>query len=307
MTGHLLTQGCPVCFGVQMCKRIKLIANPISGGDSRPRIDTAVCFLTEAGAHVDLFLTGKRGDARDMALKLNPVDYDLVIAAGGDGTLNEVANGLLGRGLSLAFLPLGTANVMALEMGIPLSIEGACRVALDGEKRPIALASVGDDVFLMMAGIGYDAAAVRAVSGRLKRITGKFAYLVAGLSSFICYRPLAMTLCSADGDRRTVWHAIVSNIRLYGGRYVMAPGAGLTKPTLTACIVDRSGRLPLALFWLRIFLGGRIFGSVQRIESTSFNLDGGDAPVQIDGDDFGHLPLTINCRTDQLTMMFPTQ
>jgi diacylglycerol kinase family enzyme len=190
-------------------------------------------------------------------------------------------------------------------MGIPVSVEGACRVALSGKEKSIAVAAFGADIFLMMAGVGYDAAAVRAVNSRLKRLTGKFAYLVAGLSAFVAYRPVPLTLRSAEGDKRTVWHVIISNIRRYGGPYHLAPSAGLATPNLTACIIDRPGRLPLALFWLRILLGGRIFGSVQRIESTSFCIDGGIAPVQIDGDDFGNTPLNICCRTDQLTMLFP--
>jgi len=288
-----------------MRKRIKLIANPISGGDSRPGITKALGFFEEAEAQVDLYFTGKRGDARVEAAQLEAADFDLVIAAGGDGTLNEVANGLVGKGIPLAFLPLGTANVMALEMGLPSTLEGACRVAMYGESRPVSLAEIDGDFFLMMAGVGFDAAAVRAVSSRLKRRTGKFAYLVAGLQSFLTYRSVAFEIRTAEGDNLVAWHVIITNIRFYGGRFVMAPCAGLERNSLTACLVDRPGRLALMLFWLRIFLRGRIFGPVLRIESRSFCIDEGAAPVQIDGDDFGDSPLKINCRTGQLMMIFP--
>ncbi len=288
-----------------MRKRIKLIANPVSGGDARLRIETARRCLEQAGAEVALYLTGKRGDAGEVAARLQPADFDLVVAAGGDGTLNEVANGLVGRGIPLAFLPLGTANVMALEMDIPFAIEAACAIALHGVAKPVNLGRIADHYFLMMAGIGFDAATVRAVSSRLKRHTGKFAYLIAALRTLITRPTGALQLTTAEGETLIAYHAIVSNIRLYGGRFVMAPGSGLDTGQLTACLVERSGRLPLLLFWLRILLRGRLLGPVKRIDSTGFQCSGATVPVQIDGDDFGDIPVTITCLSGQLELIFP--
>lgn len=288
-----------------MRKRIKLIANPISGGDARPRIEKVRQHFIKAGAQVDLFLTGKRGDATEEAARVAVDEFDLVVAAGGDGTLNEVANGLVGREIPLAFLPLGTANVMALEMGVPFYLEQACRIALRGEARPVTLADIDGNLFLMMAGVGFDAAAVRAVNSRLKRYTGKFAYLVAGLQALIGYRQVALELHSAEGESQTVWHVIISNIRLYGGRFVMAPDAGLERAGLCACVVEKPGRTALLMFYLRILLRGAIFGPIKRYSSASFRVTGGQAPVQIDGDDHGDTPLVITSRTHCLKLVFP--
>ncbi len=288
-----------------MYKRIKLIANPISGGDSRPRVAEAVRFLEQAGARVELFFTAKRGDATLEAAGLEAPDYDLVIAAGGDGTLNEVANGLAAKQIPLAFLPLGTANVMALEMGLPATLEGACRVALYGEARSVHLAEISGRFFLMMAGVGYDAAAVRAVNSRLKMRTGKFAYLVAGMRAFLGYRPVALKVQTAEGEIYRAWHLIVTNIRRYGGPFLLAPESGLERPLLTACLVEQPGRLAILLFCLRILCGGRIFGRVRSVESSSFVIDGGVAPVQVDGDDFGDTPLKLSSRPGLLEMIFP--
>lgn len=289
-----------------MRKRIKLIANPISGGDARPRIEQAVRYLEKAGGQVDLYLTGKRGDATSEAARLEAADYDLVIAGGGDGTLNEIANGLVSSDIPLAFLPFGTANVMALEMGIPCNVEAACRIALDGIVRPVTTAEIDGSLFLMMAGIGFDAAAVRAVSSSLKRRTGKFAYLIAGLSAFIDYRPVALELQTAEGENLIVFHAIISNIRLYGGRFVMAPDTGLEIPGLTACVVERPGRFALTFFYLRILLRGALFGPVRRLVSTSFQVSGLSTPVQVDGDDCGDTPLVIVSRTGLINLVFPS-
>ncbi len=288
-----------------MRERIKLIANPVSGGDSRPRIEKALRLLETAGAQVELSLTGKRGDASVAAANLNPTDYDLVIAAGGDGTLNEVVNGLVGRGLPLAFLPLGTANVMALEMELPSTLEGACRVALHGVVKPVTLAEIDGRFFLMMAGVGFDAAAVRAVSSRLKRHTGSFAYLVAGLRALVTYRPIELQVQTAEGKCLLANHLIISNIRLYGGRFMLAPTAGLARPGLTACLVEKTGRFAVLLFWLRILLRGHLLGDVRRIESSVFKISGLGSPVQIDGDDYGDTPLVVRSRSGLLEMVFP--
>ncbi len=288
-----------------MRKRIKLIANPISGGDSRPRIEKAIRFLEEADAQVDLYLTTQRGDASVEAASLNPTDYDLVIAAGGDGTLNEVANGLVGRGLPLAFLPLGTANVMALELRLPSTLEGACRVALYGDVKPVTLAEINGRFFLMMAGVGFDAAAVRAVSGRLKRYIGRFAYLVAGLRALVTYRAVALQVKTAEGETLQARHLIISNIRLYGGRFMLAPTAGLDQPDLIACLVEKPGRVAVLVFWLRILLRGHLFGDVQRVKSSAFKISGRAVPVQVDGDDYGDTPLEIRSRGGLLKMVFP--
>jgi len=288
-----------------MQKRIKLIANPISGGDARPKIRKAVSLLEDAGALVDLYLTEKRGDATAEASSFDLTTADLVLAAGGDGTLNEVVNGMAGRGIPLAFLPLGTANVMALEMGVPTNIAAACRIALEGVAQPVWLAEVGGYKFLMMAGIGFDAAAVETVNSRLKRKTGKFAYMVAGLRALCTFRPEPFTLQTDTGDCIQAWHAIISNIRLYGGRFVMAPQAGLDKPGLVACIVDHPGRLALLLFWLRILFQGHLIGPVRRVEAGEFHLSGLKSPVQIDGDEFSVTPVSLKSLAGQLELIFP--
>ncbi len=94
-------------------------------------------------------------------------------------------------------------------------------------------------------------------------------------------------------------------LRLYGGKFVMAPDASLEKSGLTACVVDRPGRFALMLFYLRIVLRGAIFGPVKRYTSSSFRVSGGSAPVQIDGDDYGDTPLAITSRADCLELVFP--
>jgi diacylglycerol kinase family enzyme len=218
---------------------------------------------------------------------------------------------MAGTGVPLAFVPLGTANVMAIEMGLPRGIEAACRVALYGESRPVALAEAHGRYFLMMAGIGFDAAAVRAVSSRLKRKTGKLAYVVAGVRAWLqnCSEPLRLQ--GESGEPVQAWHVIISNIRHYGGRFHLAPQNGLEQPLLTACLVEHAGRLALLLFWLRIALRGYLLGPIRRMDAREFSVYGVPTPMQIDGDDSGDTPagqsLKIRCHTDLLCLVFPSE
>ena len=150
--------------------RIKLIANPISGGDARPRIQAAMDFLQGYGAEVDLYLTGARGDARKAAAQALSEGYDRVVAAGGDGTLNEVVNGVASPDLPIAFLPFGTVNVFAIEAGISTHLEEACALAVQGTPHPITLGRINGELFLLMASAGWDAEAVAHVRPGLKRL-----------------------------------------------------------------------------------------------------------------------------------------
>lgn len=293
-----------------MRRRIKLIANPIAGGDARSAIARTVACLEGSGACVEVCLTARRGDAENAAREAKRENFDLVIAAGGDGTLNEAANGLVGTGLPLAFVPLGTANVMAIEMGISGGIETACRIALYGEIRPVALAEVNERYFLMMAGIGFDAAAVRAVRSGLKRKIGKLAYVIAGIQAWLQNRSVALQLRGEAGEPVQARHVIISNIRYYGGRFQLAPHNGLEQPLLTACLVEGSGRLALLLFWLRIVLRGSFLGPIRRMDACEFSVDGAGVPMQVDGDDSGDTPvgkcLKIRCHADRLQLVFPS-
>ncbi len=179
--------------------KIKLIANPVAGRQALLKIRNAENCLRQCGADVDLTLTRARGDARAAAADARRNGFDRVVAAGGDGTLNEVINGLAPSPIPLAFLPLGTVNVFALEAGIPFAVEAACRIALEGDVRPICLGWAGDTRFLLMAGIGFDAEVVYGINLRLKRLAGKLAYLAGGFTAF--WRRTAAAGRSGDGGR----------------------------------------------------------------------------------------------------------
>ncbi len=199
--------------------KIVVIGNPIAGGGAARKIHRAVSILKSSGLDVDLRLTSRKRDAECFAREASLSSDTLVIAAGGDGTYNEVANGLLGSNAPLAILPLGTTSVLARELAIPPNIDKAVEIALTGKLEtvhagkisfnPSPLTVSGHDVcdatqdlattrhFLLMAGIGFDGDAVYGVNETVKKYSGKIAYIASGLRSIIKYHPGALSINAA--------------------------------------------------------------------------------------------------------------
>ena len=287
--------------------RILLIANPIAGGNARARIARAQAYLQQRGCTVDLRLTGARGDARRAGAEARAGGYDRVIAGGGDGTLNEVLNGLAPSAIPLAFLPLGTTNVLALEVGIPFAVEAACDIALDGEPRPVCLGRAGEERFLLMLSAGFDAEVVYRVNHRLKRWTGKFAYVWGALTQLLRSPPPAVELVRGeDGLVLRGYGVVVGNARLYGGKFSFTLGADLEAPELDVCLLLRPGRLALLGAVRRVALGRPLSGAqALQFRTRSLEIRGCGVHAQFDGDYLGRLPLQVRAEPDQLLLVFP--
>lgn len=290
----------------QAPRRITLIANPVAGGDALARIRQAQECLAARGDRVELRLTGARGDAARFACEAKSGEIDLLVAAGGDGTLNEVINGLAPSAIPLAFIPLGTTNVFALEAGIPFDIPGACRVALEGAPTPVSLGLAGDTRFLLMAGAGFDAEVVRRVDLRLKRRLGKLAYVVSALRVFFGPPFPGIEVECADGIRLTGYTVVIGNGRLYGGRFSLTPGASLTDDVFEACLLQKAGRWSLLHALLRMVLhlplepaGACLF------KARELTVRGPGVAVQIDGDDHGELPMSFRVVPGELVLVMP--
>jgi YegS/Rv2252/BmrU family lipid kinase len=286
--------------------KLKLIANPVAGGDARNHIERAVALLEARGAEVDLTLTGARGDARQAAAAARDAGFDRICAAGGDGTLNEVINGLAPSDIPLAFIPLGTTNVFALETGIPFDLDQACGMVLDGCPRRICLGQADGQYFLLMAGIGFDAEVVRQVNLRLKRYFGKLAYVVSGLVSLCRYHPRPLDVMTEAGVRRRAYGVIISNCRLYGGRFVVSPGASLSKDTLHICLLLSNSRLGMLRSVGKIAAGLPLLAEeALQLRAREIVVTGGNAPVQVDGDYLGELPYAFRAAFGALQMILP--
>lgn len=287
--------------------RIKLIANPVSGGDARPRINAAQVFLQDAGADVDLSLTSARGDARKAAALALDEGYDRIVAAGGDGTLNEVVNGVNSPDLPIAFLPLGTVNVFALEANIPMDLEAACALVVEGEPQPITLGKIDGELFLLMASAGWDAEAVAKVRPGLKRRVGRLAYAVSALEALM-KPPGELTVVSSEGTRHQGFGVVVSNCRFYGGRFVVTPDASMFHEQLHLCLLKQGGRLAMMKFATALIMGWPLKSPlVEFFALSKVELCGEKIAVQVDGDAWGELPVTIEAVPRAVTMVLPAR
>lgn len=286
--------------------RIKLIANPVSGGDARHRIELARNALERCGSEVDLYLTLARGDARKAAAQALNEGYDRVVVAGGDGTLNEVVNGLASPALPIAFLPFGTVNVFALEAGIPDDLEAACTLAVTGSARPITLGRIDDELFLLMVSCGWDAEAVAQVNTGLKKRIGRLAYAVSAMQVLCKKAPEPLTLVTADGRQHCGFGVVVSNCRYYGGRYVVTPAASMFHDLLEVCLLRQGGRLGMLKIALHLVLKRPLREPfVEFFTCSSLQLQGDLVAVQVDGDAGKSLPVKIEAVPRAVSMILP--
>ncbi len=252
--------------------------------------------------------TRAKGDAEAMAAGLAPGAFDRLAVAGGDGTLNEVVNGLArNRAASpLAVIPLGTANVLANEIGLAVKADAVACALMQGEARPVSLGDVNGRRFVLMAGVGLDAEVVASLPAALKRRLGRGAYVIETLRHIARGRS-GRFLVRSGARGWEVESAVVANAGHYGGKWLIAPEAGLDRPDLILCRFERGGRAAAVGYALALIRGtlarSRGFATAPVRKLT---IEGGPgAPVQADGDIVAHLPAEIAVLPAALSLVFP--
>jgi diacylglycerol kinase family enzyme len=282
---------------------MRVIFNPAAGSRRRRKLARAMALL---GPAAELLETTGPGDARRLAAEAAARGVDCVVAAGGDGTIAEVAAGLAGSDTALGILPFGTANVLALELGLPRDAEGAARVIAEGSTRQIHPGSADGQVFVQMLGAGFDAAVVHHLPHGLKRRIGKGAYVWQ--SGLELLRPALPPLRFAvdDGPFEQAAGLIVTKGRLYAGPYLVAPGASPLQPGFTLVIQRGPARLGALLAGAALPLGllHRLpFMELRRCARV--RLEGPGVPTQCDGDRGPALPLVISDAPRPLCIRMP--
>ena len=269
--------------------RIFVIFNPAARGEKSQHLRQ---FLeAKRSDRVTLAPTQSAGDATRLAA--TATGHDIVVAAGGDGTINEVVNGL--HGPALGVLPLGTVNVFAKELNIPSNLEAAWRVIEAGQTRTIDLgcaeAAGQTRAFVQLAGVGFDARAVRAASWELKKKIGPLAYVWAGLKTLTGSFP-PVEAGTARGAA-----VFIGNGRFYGGRYRLFPDARLDDGQLDVCVFENLKLLRHGWPILRGKHPGRRgvhYFQTDRVECR------GVAPFELDGEDAGDAPVTFTVKARAL-------
>lgn len=294
--------------------RARIIANPVSGTMRAPgmlaQLQAAADYLTLHGLPAEVRLTEHVGHATELARESVAKQMDIVIAAGGDGTVNDVVQGLAGHPTALGVLPLGTVNVWARETGIPLHIFEACDVVLSGVRRRVDLGRANTRYFLMMAGIGFDAEVTRRVEhGRLKRLGLKLVeYLATASVLTLTTRPAHIWLTS-NGKRRptSALMIVIGNTRLYAGALTFATRAVADDGVLDIVVIGGGGLLYRAGVVRRALLRRPSRGPQLRYErARTIRIDSTPPmPVQVDGEIIGTLPMTFSIAPLALTVIVP--
>ncbi|MBZ0113789.1 MAG: diacylglycerol kinase family lipid kinase [Thermoanaerobaculia bacterium] len=287
-----------------------LIYNPMSGKRrSAGWASDLAEQLTAAGWQVQASATDAPGAATHRARQLaHSGGVDTVFALGGDGTLREVAIGLLGSGVALGPLPGGTTNVLTRSLGLSADPRRALHQLLDGRNATWRVGLCGSTPFLMMASAGYDAEVVHRMDGEAKARWGRLAVGALGLSTWWRYRYPRFEASTAEGEKLPAHFAAVCNIPLYGGSFVLAPDADPTAETLQLVTHASPGRAASLGFALDLALGRHLRRKDVEVRTTlAVTLSGPpEVLLQIDGDACTEqLPVRISVAPETLELLVP--
>jgi YegS/Rv2252/BmrU family lipid kinase len=264
-------------------RRYPLIFNPKARSQKSEKV---LRFLADHAHQFTVCATQCAGDARELAAGFAARGEPVVIAAGGDGTLNEVVNGLAGSATALGILPVGTMNVFARELAIPCdSLERAFAVIEHGTVREVDLFEANGSPFVQMAGVGFDAEVIEQTTWESKKLLGPLAYLLAAVK-VLGERPPRMSVVCADGRREEGVAVIVGNGAFYGGPFKFFRHADNHDSMLEVLVYKEAG-YRLVLDSLR----GLAFGGIDLLASTTYFQTEGltvtaerEVPVEVDGE-----------------------
>ncbi len=311
-------------------KKGTLIYNPIAGRNPAGRereIHAAAAVLRQAGLDIELAPTERADMAHELALTAVNNGAEVVFACGGDGTINEVINGLAPSPVPLGILPGGTANILAHELRLPLHPVRAARQFTRWKPRRIALGrarwtetkiaaplfessrQARSKYYITVAGVGYDAHIVFKLSPWLKRNLGVAGYVLEALRQFLLYS-FPRFSCRLDGSERLDTFAVIHRTRLYAGWLHMAPTADLYAPHFAVCSFPSRNRFRYLVYAMAVLLRQHL-----RLRGVSLEecnevvcaaVDTSDTiRFEIDGELGGELPVTFEIVPDALTLLVP--
>jgi diacylglycerol kinase (ATP) len=267
--------------------KARLIVNPSSGTESAPdHLLLMNQLLRERLGSLDVVITSGEGDGITEGRRAAEEGYDRLFVAGGDGTLNEVLNGVASvpgglAQITFGVIPLGTGNDFATALGIPADAEAAIHTLLDGEALPVDVGTLNGRHFVNVSAGGFIAEVSDAVHPQLKTIAGKLAYLLGGAQVLLDYSPVGAELREADassGDGNTprklpasvLLHAFaVCNSRLVGGGRLIAPGARIDDGLLDVCLIQAMPTLEFIALLRRVSEGEHLDDERVTYERTS--------------------------------------
>jgi diacylglycerol kinase (ATP) len=291
-------------------KRVAAIYNPASGGGAFKRDHPLIIeSLRALGLRVAERPTEGPLHAMELAREAVAEEFDIVCAIGGDGTVNEVINGVACSDVPLAIVPTGTVNVLALELGIPFDPPDACRLVASGAVSWIDLGLAGDRYFSLMAGVGMDAAVVAGMNPTLKRTLREAAFVVQGLATYLrTEEPLLRVETAEFGVEG--YFAVFGNSSNYAGIFGITPLADMRDGLLDVCVLTDKSFLSTAWYWLAALINShtshpavQYFRTEKALVSVADSND--EVLVQTDGEVAGRLPMECRIVPHALRVIVP--
>lgn len=286
-----------------MTKQIKIILNTFGGrisGSARQRMVEQA--LQKAGLDFDLQATDHPGHGIELARQATEAGWPIVVAAGGDGTINEVVNGLVqaagdGEAGTLGILPLGTANDLADGLGLPQELNAACQRLARGQTRLIDVGQVNDRYFANNSAVGLEPV-VTHIHDQMRWIKGNARYITAALKAIVTAKPWNMEITWDDGHfAGSVILVSVGNTTRTGGEFYMTPHAKVDDGLLDFIFAADLSRLQLVKLLPQTFSGKHIHHpGITYTQTTQLTIVSAPTPIQADGEIFDHNATHITYR-----------
>jgi diacylglycerol kinase (ATP) len=314
-------------------QKAALLYNPDSGGSGRRRLkelESALVVLRGQGVHADLAPTESRGDAREQTQRAIDSGCDTIFACGGDGTIHNITQVLANSHVALGILPMGTANALAHDLGLPRNVVSAAQAALTAKPRRVAIGRVeyvdlkgktGSRYFVLVAGVGVDAQLVYKLLSGTKQRMGMAAYYAKAWNLWFTYPMTRFAVNYIENSSNAPAQAVVTElmgvrISNFGGVVQeLAPGASLDRNDVRLVFCRTASRLAYLAYVTRGLLrqswkipGIDLVFSTKvscQYQTNSASQDQRKIYVEADGELLGTLPAEITVVPDALTLLMP--
>ncbi|MCI0414642.1 diacylglycerol kinase family lipid kinase [bacterium] len=289
-------------------KRGYLVFNPSAGMRAKTAIRVQEVIRLFAAESIEMVPSPTQADGSVILQVREMIQEkpDLIVTWGGDGTINEVVNGMFGTGIPLGFLPGGTANLMVRELGIPQNVPKAIQLIGTGNSRLISVGQANDRYFLLMVGVGFDSAVIQNVNLSIKRKFGKLAFGISAIHTAVNYR-FPQFHVQFDGQNTDCVFAVICNARHYAAYFVLTPDADISDDYLYLCLFQDPGLARLFQYAFHALRRTHIqLPSVKVIRAKELLVTGAEGvAVQADGELAGSLPIQFSIHPRSLQVFCP--
>jgi diacylglycerol kinase (ATP) len=281
-----------------------VILNPAAASERAQRRRARVQEL--AGTSV-VCATSRIGEAETFARRAAQEGYQKIVAAGGDGTVNEVVNGIAGTEATLGVLPIGTMNVFATELGLPTHNLDSCWNVIQNENtRLVDLPIANQKFFVQLAGVGLDAQVVKETSSAFRRSFGPVSYLIAA-AQIAARKPPRLFIESENASINEGSFVLIGNGRLYGGPFPFFKHAVIDDGLFDVVVFKRLGYLEIIKYLQDVVFSSEIrTPEVEYFQTRRLRVDSDEeVPVELDGELVGNCPVEFSLRERSLRVLVP--